>query len=228
MNRKKSRNHHNKEREFVVIGLGRFGASLATALAQKGYTVIGIDRNPTLVQRLADELTQTLNLDATDDIALQEAGIQNFDTVVVAIGSDFESNILATVALKSLGVRWVVCKALTFRQKTILQQIGADQVVLPEIEAGQRLAQDLVQPTVISQLRLNEDVGVAERLIPPPLFGLTLQQADLRKRFGVTIVAIHRGEEHIFSPPATIQMKEGDVIVLIGSNTDIARFSEAY
>jgi trk system potassium uptake protein TrkA len=117
---------------------------VALALAEQGYSVLGIDRDRDLVQRLADDLTQTVALDATDDDALRAVDITSFETVVVAIGTDFESNLMATTALKALGVRTVICKALTERQQTILLRVGADRVVLPEYEAGRRLADDLM------------------------------------------------------------------------------------
>jgi trk system potassium uptake protein TrkA len=214
-------------REFAVIGLGRFGASLAMALAESHCTVVGIDRDPVLVQRFADRLTQTIALDATDEDALKEAGIHLFDTVVVAIGTDFESNLISAVALKALGVHRVVCKAVTNRQKSILLQVGVDKVVLPEIDAGHHLALDLTHPTLLSQLRLDDEVGLVELHVPPDLYGLTLRQTDLRKRFGVTIVAIIRSKERYFSPDADFQLLAGDVIMVIGSNADIERFSEA-
>ncbi len=122
----------NSKPDIAVIGLGRFGSSLALTLAASGCKVLGIDRDQTIVQHLADDLTQTVALDATDENALRAIDITAFDTVVVAIGADFESDLMATVALKSLGVRRVICKALTERQKSILLKVGADQVVLPE------------------------------------------------------------------------------------------------
>jgi trk system potassium uptake protein TrkA len=130
-------------REYAVIGLGRFGSSLTLRLIELGHSVLGIDRNRELVQRLADDLTQTAVLDASDDEALRDIDITAFDAVVVAIGADFESNLMTTTALKALGVSLVICKALSDRQRTILLRVGADRVILPEIEAGQRLADDL-------------------------------------------------------------------------------------
>ena len=118
--------------DMAVIGLGRFGASVALTLARQGFSVVGVDRDPKLVQSLADDLTQTLTFDATDENALRAVDIASFDTVIVAIGADFEANLMATVALKAVGVKRIICKALTERQKTILLRVGADKVVLPE------------------------------------------------------------------------------------------------
>jgi trk system potassium uptake protein TrkA len=132
-----------RPREYAVIGLGRFGSSLALRLIELGHSVLGIDRDREIVQRLADDLTQTAVLDASDEVALQDVGITAFDAVIVAIGADFESNLMATTALKGLAVPLVIAKALSDRQRTILLRVGADRVILPEIEAGQRLADEL-------------------------------------------------------------------------------------
>jgi trk system potassium uptake protein TrkA len=122
--------------EFAVIGLGRFGSSLARTLVSRGASVLGIDRSPEPVQELADELTQTVVLDATNEAALREVDIAVFSTVIVAIGSNFEANLLTTVALRELGVNNIICKALNLRQRDILLKVGANRVVLPEYEAA--------------------------------------------------------------------------------------------
>ncbi|MFN3373900.1 MAG: potassium channel family protein, partial [Chloroflexus sp.] len=132
--------------EFAVIGLGRFGRSVALNLIERGHTVLGIDRDPNIVQQLADRMTQVVALDSTNEDALRAVDILSFDTVVVAIGSQFEANLMTTVALKQLGVKRVVCKALNERQQYILTRVGADMVVLPEHEAGARLAWQLSEP----------------------------------------------------------------------------------
>lgn len=131
-------------REVAVIGLGRFGSAVALALAEAGCAVVGIDRSRALVQELADQLADVVQADATDEDALRQLGIADFDVVVVGIGADFESNLLITVALKEFGVPHVISKALSTRQAAILLKVGADQVVLPEQEAGKRLANDLL------------------------------------------------------------------------------------
>ncbi len=143
----------NGKPEFAVIGLGRFGSSLALTLAERGFSVLGIDRDRSIVQALAGRLTQTVALDSTDEQALRAVDIPSFDTVVVAIGSNFEANLLTTVAVKSLGVPHVICKATTDRQRTILLRVGADRVILPEHEAGCRLAQELAAPGWSIKLR---------------------------------------------------------------------------
>ncbi len=212
--------------EFAVIGLGRFGSSLALTLAARGYTVLGIDRNREIVQSLADDLTQTVALDATDEAALRAIDITSFDTVVVGIGADFESDLMATVALKSLGVRRVICKALTERQRAILLKVGADQVVLPEYDAGQRLAQSLTSPLLLEQFTLGTTHTLTELRVPASFIGQTLRSVDLRARFGVTLLAVKHADELIVSPSADYSFTADDLLVAIGTNEQIRRLSE--
>lgn len=216
----------NSQPEFAVIGLGRFGSSLALTLVERGYTVLGIDRDRNLVQQMADELTQTVALDATDEDALRAIDIAAFDTVIVGIGADFENNLMATVALKGLGVRRVVCKALSERQKAILLKIGADQVVLPEHEAGQRLALSLTMPLLLEHIMLDPHHSITELRTPAPFVGRTLSQVNLPGRFAVTVLAIKRGEEMRISPSADFVMQADDLLVVIGSDENISHLLE--
>lgn len=213
--------------DYAVIGLGRFGSSLALALAQRGRSVLGLDVRLELVQRYADRLTQTVALDSTDENALRAVDIATFETVVVAIGSDFEANVITTVALKSLGVRRVISKALTERQRAILLRVGADRVISPEFDAGQRLARELITPGLLDYLPLGPEHSVVEMQAPATLLGQTLSQADLRRRFGLTVLAVKRATALTVSPPADYVLNANDLLVVIGTNTHIARMSEA-
>jgi len=204
--------------EFAVIGLGRFGASLALTLVKNGYTVLGIDRDRELVQGLADEITQTVALDATDEDALREVDIISYDTVVVAIGNDFESSVLATVTLKDLGVQNIVCKALDERQRSVLLKIGANSVVLPEHEAGQRLAYALTIPWTLGQLAVGADHSIIELSVPASLAGHTLREIDLFGRFGVNVLAVKRDEAPVVFPPPDFMLELEDMLVVIGPN----------
>lgn len=210
-----------QQAEMAVIGLGRFGSSVALTLARQGFSVVGVDRDPKLVQSLADELTQTLSFDAADENALRAVDIVSFDTVIVAIGSDFEANLMVTAALKAVGVRRIICKALTERQQTILLRIGADKVVLPESEAGQRLALELANPNLLDRIPLGREHSVVELTVPGAVAGTTLQATQLRSRYGVTVVAIKRGESVTVAPPADYVMAKGDLLVVIGTNENV-------
>ena len=204
--------------EFAVIGLGRFGGSLARTLAKNGYVVLGIDRNRQLVQSLADELTQAVALDATDEDALREVDITAYDTAVVAIGDNFESNVLATVTLKALGVRQVVCKAQDERQSSVLLKVGADRVVLPEFEAGERLAYLLTAPLTLGQLAIGADHSITELSAPVSLAGHTLREVDLFGRYGVNVLAIKHDEALIVFPSPDTRINPDDLLVVIGPN----------
>jgi len=118
--------------EYVVIGLGRFGASVALTLSEQGHSVLGIDSDQQVAQSMADQLTRVVVLDSTDEVALRAVDIVSFDTVIVAIGTNFEANLMTTAALKDLGVRQIICKALTVRQGSILTRVGATRIILPE------------------------------------------------------------------------------------------------
>lgn len=212
--------------EFAVIGLGRFGSSLALALVEAGHSVLGIDEDAVLVQRISAEITHSAILDATDEDALREVEITAFDTVIVAIGADFESNLLTTAALKSLGVRHVISKAVTTRQREILLRVGADQVVQPEYDAGRRLAEELVAPAVLERLHLGPDHSVVELRTPRPMVGKSLVALDLRRRMGVTVLVIKRDDDLIVSPAAESVLLEGDLLVVLGSNKAVQAMSE--
>ncbi len=212
--------------EFAVIGLGRFGSSLALALVERGHQVLGIDRSRDLVQKLADQITQVVLLDSTDEDALRAVDILSFDTVVVAIGSDFESNVMTTVALKSLGVSNVVCKASTERQRSILLKVGADRVVLPEQEAGRRLAQVLTAPGVLDQLELEPGYSITELQVPKSMVGHTLVESDLRRRFGITVLVVKRNQSLVVSPPPDYTLADEDLLVVLGANSNISRLHQ--
>ena len=208
----------NARPEFAVIGLGRFGRGVALTLVRRGFTVLGIDHDHQIVQDMADELTQTVALDSTDEDALRALDITSFDTVIVAIGQDFENNVLTTVALKSLGVRKVVCKALTERQQAVLLKVGADRVILPEHEAGQRLAHLLTAPLLLEQLPVGTKHSVIEFQTPPSFAGRTLHETDLRARWGVTLMAVKRDAGVIVAPPTDFVFDRNDILIAIGTN----------
>ncbi|MCS6879876.1 MAG: TrkA family potassium uptake protein [Oscillochloridaceae bacterium] len=214
----------NGSQEFAVIGLGRFGSAVALNLIERGYTVLGIDRDPEIVQKLADRITQIVALDSTNEDALRAVDITSFETVVVAIGTHFENNLMTTVTLKSMGVKRVVCKAVSERQQQILLRVGADQVVLPEHEAGARLAWRLAEPRVLDHLDLGSGFSVAEVRVPNWLVGQSLMTSGLRKRFGINVLAIKRGSQMFVTPSADMVFARDDMILVIGSDQSISSF----
>lgn len=212
--------HHN---EFIVIGLGRFGTSLAMTLNAYGHDVLVIDSDPKRVQQVSQVLPHVIQLDATNLEALREVGVEAFDTAVVCIGTDLESNLLATVSLRKLGVRRVIAKARTITQQDILLKVGADEVILPEHEAGVRLARKLAAVDFVDFMELTDDTGVVEIITPVQLVGKSLRETEIRQRYQLTIVAIRRGEQVVISPGANEVIQEGDILVVLGRTVDCER-----
>jgi trk system potassium uptake protein TrkA len=213
LNRRVGFKPHN---EFVIIGLGRFGTSLAMTLNAYHHDVLAIDTETKRVQQVSHILPHVLQLDATDIDALREAGVEAFDTGVVCIGTDFEANLLATVSLRKLGVRRVITKARTTTQQDILQRIGADEVILPEHEAGVRLGRRLAAIDFVDFLELSDDKGVVEIVTPDHLVGKSLKEAEIRQQYGLAVVAIRRGDDVIISPRAEQVIHENDILVVLG------------
>jgi len=212
--------------EFVVIGLGRFGTSVATTLVEHGRSVLAIDSDQNRVQHLSTILPHVMALDATNVDALRQAGVEHFDTGLVCIGTDFESNLLAAVLLQQLGVKRVIAKARTRTQRDILLRVGADEVILPEHEAGIRLGRKLSAGHLVDYLEVSNDVGVVEILAPPSLWGRTLSESSLRQRFGLTVMAVRRGDDLIVSPSAKFRIEEHDLLVVLGRIEDAERLRQ--
>ncbi|MCL5057927.1 MAG: TrkA family potassium uptake protein [Actinobacteria bacterium] len=211
-------------KQIAVIGLGRFGSSLAGTLAKMGYEVLAIDADENKVENLVDSVTHAVQANALEEHALKALGVRNFDIVVVAIGHDIQSNILVTLMLKEMGVKKVVAKASTDLQGKVLEKIGADIVVFPERDMGERLARSLVSKNIIDQINLSSDYSLVELNAPEEIAGRTLQESNLRKRYGVNLLAIRRGKDIIISPGARQVIDGGDVLIVIGSNEKLKNF----
>lgn len=212
-----------KEMEFVVIGLGRFGSSVAKALTQYGHNVLALDDDKELVQELAHELPHVVSLDATNIDALRQVGVGDFNTAICCIGSDFEANLLACVLVRELGVQRVVAKARTQIQRKILLQIGADEVILPEEEAGIRLARRVSAIDFVDYLSLGNNVGVVELVVPERYHGQTLVESAIRNKYHLTVIAIRRQGYVIASPGADTRFEPGDDMLVLGAISDAER-----
>lgn len=210
----------NHSREFVVVGLGRFGTSLAMTLHAYGHDVLAIDSDMKRVQHVAQSLPHVVQLDSSNIDALREVGAEMFDTGIVCIGSDFEANLLTTVVLRKLGVRRVVAKATTTTQQEVLLRVGADEVILPEHEAGVRLARRLSAIDFVDFMELSANTGVVEMLSPGEFIGKSLREVDVRKNFNLSVVAIKRNDTVIVSPGADEVMQADDILVILGKIQD--------
>ena len=217
---------NNKPREFVVVGLGRFGSSVAETLTQYGHDVLGIDCSAERVQHLSRDLPHIVQLDATNAEALRQIGIGQFETAVVAIGGNFESNLLATVLLRRFGVGYIITKARTRLQKTILLEVGAAQVILPEHDAGVHLARRLSSQYFIDFLEIRDGISVVEIIAPENLVGCTLAESNLRQRLGLNVIAVNRDSGIIPNPRAGFRIEKGDVLLVLGRIEDVEMLRE--
>jgi len=208
-------------KQFVVIGLGRFGTSVAKTLACKYYDVLAIDINEEKVQKISDEVTHAVQLDATNNRALDNLGVNNFDVAVVSIGGDIHANILTTLILKELGVKEVVAKAQDSLHGRILTKLGADRVVYPEHDMGTRIANHLVSAQILDYIELAPNYSVIEIKASERMYGRSLLNLSLRSRYGVNVVAIKRGKKIDISPQAETKIKEKDTLIVIGSNDSL-------
>jgi trk system potassium uptake protein TrkA len=202
--------------QVMVIGLGRFGSAVARELERLGHQVLAIDRSEQQVNDIASEVTHALQLDAADEDALRSAGAGDFQTAIVAISTDAEPSIFATMVLKRLGVRTVIAKAGSQLHGEILSRVGADRVVLPERETGLRLAHSFNVPNVIDYLDVAPNFGI-EKIRPPASFiGKSLGELDLKTRLGLTPIALRRGQQVFVNPAREERLAEGDELILIG------------
>jgi trk system potassium uptake protein TrkA len=212
----------NKDKEFTVIGLGSFGASLARRLEALGHPVLGIDIEPRLVKEIADEITEAVVLDATDEEALQQVDISAFHTVIVAISDHFEANALITSTLKKLGIPQVISESNTDRHREILLRIGADRVILPKEESGIQLADELSIPGMLERLHLSQDYDLIEIRLPQVLINKTVEFCE---KYEVVPLLLLREEELLVNPVQTTRFLKGDILVLVGEKRHLAEFS---
>jgi trk system potassium uptake protein TrkA len=202
--------------QVMVIGLGRFGSAVARELERLGHQVLAIDRSEHQVNDIAPDVTHALQLDAADEDALRSAGAGDFQTAIVAISTDAEPSIFATMVLKRLGVRTVIAKAGSQLHGEILSRVGADRVVLPERETGLRLAHSFNVPNVIDYLDVAPNFGI-EKIRPPKSFvGKSLGELDLKTRLGLTPIALRRGQQVFVNPARDERIAESDELILIG------------
>jgi len=217
-------------KQAVVIGLGRFGVSLAQELYKLGFDVLGIDRDEQVAQTQTEQLITVVRADSTSESALRELGISNYDVAVVAIGTDIQASILTTLLLKTLGVKEVIARANNPLHGESLERIGADKVLDPEREAGVRLAHRLFNPDVQEYIGVTGDVGISRFKPPEHLIGQTLEEAGLggtRDRYGITVMAIRRGREPILFPAKDEQIEIGDILFVAGRDDLLDKVSRS-
>lgn len=211
-------------KSFIVLGLGRFGSYLATSLFDLGYEVLVVDKNPQLIQEIVSKVTHAVVADATDEAALRSLGVRNFDMAIVGIGTDIEASILTTVLLKDLGVQKVLVKANSDLHAKILKKIGADKVVFPEKEMGERIAHNITQSNILDYINLSPEYSIIEITVPKKWNERTLKEINVRAKYGINIMAVKHGTLINIAPNAEDILYSGDILVVIGSNLDLDVF----
>jgi trk system potassium uptake protein TrkA len=213
-----------KKKEFAVIGLGRFGGSICRTLSEQGMEVLAIDIDEDRVNEFANIASHAVVGDSTDESVLKSLGIRNFDHVIVAIGDNIQASILTTIILKELGVKHITVKATNDYHEKVLKKIGADQVVHPERDMGERIAHNIISNNVLDYLELSDEHSIVEIVASERLDGHSLLELDIRARYGINIVAIKRGNDIIVSPLASEVIRKDDILIVIGADKDIDRF----
>ena len=205
-------------KSYVVIGLGRFGNTLARQLCKLGAEVLAMDVHNDLVQQVAEDVTHAVVGDAQDKDVLRALGVRDFDCAIVAIGTDLAASVLTVMNLQELGVPYIICKAHDETHSRVLKKLGVNKVVIPEQENATRLARSLHSHNVLDYIELSEDYGILEIPAPKSWVGKTLKELNIRAKLGVNIIAVENNKKTNVSPAADYQIQQEDVLVVLGDN----------
>ncbi|MFD2672229.1 potassium channel family protein [Marinicrinis sediminis] len=218
-----------KKKQFAVIGMGRFGSSVAQTLYKLGFEVLAMDANEDRVQDVINLTTHAVQADSTDEDALKALGIRNFDVVVVAIGQDIQSSILTTLILKDMGVKTLIVKAQNELHGKVLTKIGADKVIFPERDMGQRVAHHLISPNIIDFIELSPEYSIVEIVAGNDMVGKNLRELDIRARYGCNVIALKSSTGYMnISPYAEDIIQANDILVVVGKNEDLQKFEVSF
>ncbi|MCI9625979.1 MAG: TrkA family potassium uptake protein [Clostridia bacterium] len=211
---------------YMVLGLGRFGEAVSKSLYAKGYEVLAIDEDEEIINEIQNHVTHAIVGDCTDESVLKAVGARNFDGAIVAVGGKIETSILSTVLLRELGVNFIVARAATELHGRILKKVGADRVVLPERDMGIKFVQSLASSHIVDMIELSEDHSIVEVRPLPSWIGKTLDELNMRKVYGVTVMAAKEGRDVVVSPRADYKIQEDDILVVVGHNRNIDKIRE--
>ena len=210
-------------KQFVIIGLGRFGSSVAKTLYALGHDVLAIDSNEDLVQEISDSVTHAVQMDASDENALRTLGLRNFDVAVVTIGANIQASVMATLLVKDMGIKYIIAKGNSDLHAKVLYKIGADRVILPEKDMGVRVAHNLVSSSILDYIELSPDYSIIEIESPKEWYGKSMKELSLRSKYGINVMAIKRNNEVNISPDADDVINKDDIVVAIGSAEDLTK-----
>ncbi|MCG9884808.1 MAG: TrkA family potassium uptake protein [Cyanobacteria bacterium] len=221
-----------QKQQYVVLGLGRFGRAVCSTLHQMGYEVLGIDSSESLITQALDDriVSHAIQLDTTNRLAMEEAGVFDFETAIVAIGNYIEASVIATLNLKEAGVNYVLAKASSDIHGKLLRKVGADLVVFPEHEMGCQVGRSLVQPNILERLDLDANSSIVEVIVPQEFDGKSIAELQLRARYGINLLALSRApvqeeadtgadrcERFDVNVDPSMRLRQGMVMVVIGN-----------
>lgn len=209
------------KKQFIVIGLGRFGTSVAQTLYSLGNDVLAVDKDEDVIQNIADKVTHAVQVDANDEYSLRALGISNFDVAIISIGSDVQASILSTLLVKELGVKHIITKANDALHAKVLYKIGANRVIFPERDMGVRVAHNLCSSNILDYIELSPDFSIAEIASLEAWYGKSLKELNLRAEYGINVMAIKSNNEINVAPSADEIISNGDVIVAIGDTKEL-------
>lgn len=213
------------KKQYIVIGLGRFGRSVARHLEANGCMVMAVDKDEKKVNLVSEFVTRAMCLDISDEEAVKELGLSNFDGVVVAIGHNLEAAIFSIMWAKEEGVKLLIAEAYDETQGKILAKVGADEIVYPEREMGYHLAKNLAFGNILDAVELSAGYSIAELPVLPKWVGKNLIELKLRDKYHVNVIAVRRNHKLEVTPSAEKPFVEGDVVVLLGSNDTLKKLS---
>jgi trk system potassium uptake protein TrkA len=223
-------------RSIAVIGLGSFGISICDVLAEKGTTVVAMDRDPAMVEKMKNKVSAAVLVDTTDEDSLLKAPLEDIDVAIVAIGDNLEASILTTMLLKQRGVPYVVARSISPLHDSVLRRVGANEVINVEVETGTRIARRLVAPDILDSVPLSAEVSLTEQLVPKFFVGETVEALKLEEKMNLRLVAILRlsidlddsgnsvRRETLVYPEKAGTFQDGDRLFLLGRNADLSGF----
>jgi len=206
------------KKQFVVLGMGKFGSSVATTLADCGCEVLVIDDDEERINEVADKVTYAVRADVTDPEALKSLGISNFDGAIIGMGESLEASVLATILIKEMGVPYVLAKAQTEIHAKILKKVGADKIVFPEKETGIRIANNLLMNNLFDAIELSSVYSMMELEAFPEWYGKTLKELDLRAIYKINVIGIKKHDNLNINPEPDQLISEDDILIIIGEN----------
>lgn len=215
-------------KSFIVMGCGRFGESCAKTLMELDNEVLVIDEDYDKIKNISNDVTTAIQCDIMDEMAMKEIGLSNFDVAIISIGSSLTAAIMGTMLAKEAGVKYILAKAPSLREGSILKKVGADKIIYPERDMAKRVAHNLTSKNILDFFQISPKYSMVEQKIHDDWVSLDLEELKIRKRYGVTVVAVERGGDIIVSPSSDLQLMEGDILVIIGSNEQINKIEKGH